>query len=181
MWSVEMRASRPRNATVLSSGIAASIGATSVATADRPLAASRSRTVFRYWMVDSFTSGETPGSPPPDGQAPKRSGLVGTGALPAVPVPPVVPAVPATVPSPPLPPLPGALPAILPSHASRPDAAATRATAISGRRGQGRAVRILQSTNPEPAETVQGPGTADYPNVSPFQPHIAPTASAKSM
>src|SRR3954467_5583670 len=79
MWSVEMRASRPRNATVLSSGIAASIGATSVATADRPLAASRSRTVFRYCTVDSFTSGETPGSPPPDGQAPNMSGVVGGG------------------------------------------------------------------------------------------------------
>src|SRR3954471_18795061 len=143
MWSVEMRASRPRNATVLSSGIAASIGATSVATADKPLAASRSRTVFRYWMVDSFTSGDTPGSPPPDGQAPKRSGVVGTGALPAVPVAPVVPAVPAAVLA--LPPLPGALRAILPSHASRPEAAATKATAIRDR-GQGRAARILPST-----------------------------------
>src|SRR3954469_21908304 len=131
MWSVEMRASRPRNATVLSSGIAASIGATSVATADRPLAASRSRTVFRYWMVDSFTSGDTPGSPPPDGQAPKRSGVVGTGGLPAVPGAPVVPAAPATGPA--LTALPGALRAILPSHASRPDAAARKAAATRGR------------------------------------------------
>ena len=89
MWSVEMRESRPRNAIVLSSGIAASIGATSVATADRPLAFSRSRTVFRYWMVDSLISGVTPGSPPSAGQVPNAAGVVGTGVLPVLPVPPL--------------------------------------------------------------------------------------------
>src|SRR5262245_34245518 len=81
MWSLEMRASRPRNASVLSSGIAASIGATSVATAERPLALRRSRTVFRYWNVDSFISGDVPGSPPLEGQVPKAAGVVGTGVV----------------------------------------------------------------------------------------------------
>src|SRR5262245_66628469 len=110
MWSLEMRASRPRNASVLSSGIAASIGATSVATACRPLALRRSRTVFRYWRVDSFTSGVVPGSPPLDGQLPNAAGVVGTGVLPPVPLAsePAVPepAVPApAAPDPLMPPL----------------------------------------------------------------------------
>src|SRR5262245_21422011 len=142
-----MRASSPRNASVLSSGIAASIGATSVATAERPLAFSRSRTVFRYCRVDSFTRGVVPGSPPLDGQVPNAAGVVGTGIVSVPPVPEPPPADPAVperaVPAPlmpplpepavpvtaPLPLLPGPLSPISPWQAIRPDAAPNTATA----------------------------------------------------
>src|SRR6476661_513643 len=159
MWSVEMRASSPRNATVLSSGIAASIGATSVATADRPLAPSRSRTVLRYWTVDNFISGETPGSPPPDGHMPNAVGVVGTGVDP--PAPPTLPALPAVPAIVVLPPAPGALLAIWPVQATSPHVATNTASASTvlrrPRRGAryGGGARILPSTTPGSVQTVQ--------------------------
>src|SRR5262245_43054863 len=172
MWSVEMRASSPRKATVLSSGIAASIGATSVATAESPLAFSRSRTVFRYWMVDSFTSGEMPGSPPPDGQAPHGSGGGGRGI--------VAPAraVPVHVPLPPLAPVPWLLlPPTWPWQATSPKAAANTSSATMRRwrapcgTGYGQKAPIRGVRPPRPAKRSTISGNRRKPSI---EPNFAP-------
>ena len=85
--------------------------------------------MFRYWIVDSFTSGVTPGSPPPDGQVPNA---VGRGRhrrraarrcpccrCSSAPLPTTVP----------LPPRARRVLAILPSQASSPDGRREQATA----------------------------------------------------
>src|SRR5689334_7839978 len=64
MCSVEMRGSRPRKVSVESAGTESRYGWTSGCREDRPLAASRSVTVWVYWTVDSFIRGATPGSVP---------------------------------------------------------------------------------------------------------------------
>ena len=101
-------------------------GATSLATADRPLAASRSRTVLRYCDVDSFINGVTPGSPPPEGQVPKAAGVIVTGGVPVPPAAPVPPPPVTPVPAPPAAPMPllPAVPAPLAPAAPGPPAPA---------------------------------------------------------
>src|SRR5882672_7727330 len=126
-----MRSSRTRKELPSeSSGTASSSGATLVASAGAPLAASRSRTVFRYSRVDNLSNGVTPGAasashftvtPPgfvPGGTAPGPGGTeAGSPVL----------AAPGSAP------VPGAFGAPLPPARPAPPISPVQATAIPNR------------------------------------------------